>query len=148
MSKQYPTEAGIRVRVPVASIRKSDYRHEPFGEAYRPFFERMCAVFGDVVPGTPADWEGDFRRDLNPEREMAIWSDVADRYEHFARLHSLDLGRKKDLLRLIMNCTAPTPKDVLRHVRLGSLARPLARKIVEQVYADRGGRGYPPAVVG
>ena len=36
-------------------IFTSHYYHPPFGEEYRPFFERMSSLFGEVCPASPED---------------------------------------------------------------------------------------------
>jgi hypothetical protein len=43
----------------------------------------MSRTFADIGMGPPEEWELDFRRDCNPEREMAIWSEIAKHYAHF-----------------------------------------------------------------
>ena len=51
-------EDGVWVEVALDSLEKGHYRHAPFGEAYRPFFERMSAMFADMGMGSPEHWEG------------------------------------------------------------------------------------------
>jgi hypothetical protein len=41
--------------VPTDRLFKGGYRHPPFGEEYRPFFERMSSLFGEVCPASPED---------------------------------------------------------------------------------------------
>jgi hypothetical protein len=131
--------------VPLSRVRPSDYRHPPFGEASRPFFERMVRIFGDVLPGDVAKWEDDFRRDMHPEREMAIWSDVATHYLHFTEGRDLRLDQKRDILSVLMACTYPDPEAVLEQcVKLRTLSKKRAKEIVEHVYRSRASRASSP----
>jgi hypothetical protein len=134
---------GEVVLVPTDRIVKGGYRHPPFGEEYRPFFERMSSLFGEVCPGSPEDWEDDFRRDRNPEREMDVWNKIAGFYEHFTRTGTWTLGQKEELLGLLLACVNAGPTFALNGRSLCHLARPLAKKVVEHVVRATNGRTWP-----
>jgi hypothetical protein len=134
------------VLIPMDCLCKSDYQHPPFGEVYRPWFERMSRTFAEVCPGSPEDWEDDFRRDRNPEREMALWDELARGYLHFTQGQDWDLGRKKELFQLLLSCLTEGAKYALRRVDLRHLSRARARDIVNHVTQATGGRVQPLVV--
>src|SRR5262249_47987353 len=138
---------GVLLKVPMSAIRKSDYRHLPFGPAYRPFFERMSRTFGCVMPdkdNSPEGWEDDFRRDTHPEREMACWRDMADLFEHFTQGEGWGLDRKKELFVLLMDCLSYGPKLTLRKRGHCHLSRAETKRIVRRATALTGGQPRPP----
>src|SRR5688500_15185081 len=57
---------------------KAPLRHPPFPEEARAHLRRLRAVFHDVYPNTLGQWEDGFRRDADPDREIAIWLRIAD----------------------------------------------------------------------
>ncbi len=134
------------VMVPISEIQKGPYRHSSFGEVYRPFFERMSRLFADVSPGTPEEWEDDFRRDSNPEQEMALWQDVARCFEHFTEEGNWDLDRKKELFEVLMAYVCGGPRVVLRELNFRHLRRAQAKEIVAFLRAS--GVKVRPIVVG
>jgi len=137
---------GVWVSLPVASLKKADYRHPPFGPEYRPFFKRCCRVLGEVFPGTPDDWEDDFRRDAHPEREMGLWKDFCDIYEHFTRQgQGWDLDRKRELFGVLLTCLSEGPKAALREP-LQHLARRQVKDIVSYATQATNGKVRPIVV--
>jgi hypothetical protein len=133
--------------VPLASLKPSEYRHPPFGETYRPFFERLSRVLAEVFPDTPEMWEDGFRRDLNPEREMELWTHVANCYEHFTQGQDSGLDRKKELFGLILRSMVWGPKEALKE-SLRHLSRVQAKDIVNYVSQATNGRVWPLIVSG
>jgi hypothetical protein len=129
-----------------ASVRLSEYRHPPFGEAYRPFFERMSRVFADVSPDTPEKWEDYFRRDRNPEREMACWTEMANHYEYFTSGRNMTLDRKKEVHEVLLRCLSNGGKAVLRYMKPRYLSRREVKDIVERVRRVTGDRTWPIVV--
>jgi hypothetical protein len=129
-------------RVNLANIGPAPYRHPPFGEAYRPFFERLSKVFAEVYPQTPDQWEDGFRRDTHPDWEMGIWKDMADIFEHFVEAKGLDLDRKKELHKLVLLCVS-SGERAARKEQFCVLARPLINEVIAYTTQKTGGRVRP-----
>jgi hypothetical protein len=143
MLPKVPVGDGVWVEAPPGTFRKGDYRHPPFGEAYRPFFEKMSQLFAEFGMGSPEGWEDDFRRDRNPEREMSLWKQLAEFYEHFLRGGEWALERKRELFRLLLTCMSGGGKYALRKSRFHHLSRRQARDIVNHVTKATGGQVWP-----
>jgi hypothetical protein len=119
--------------VPIASVRKSGCQHPPFDAAYRPFFEKMSRTFAEVFPGSPAQWEDDFRRDSNPEREMAFWATMACLYEHFTSAEEMDLDQKREIFSVLVVAKTYGAKDALRFIKPRRLTRRQVRDVVSDL---------------
>lgn len=129
-------------KVAIASIQRGPHQHQSFGEEYRPLFERMIRVFADVFPGSAQEWEDDFRRDLNPEREMDIWSKIADCYEHFTDGRDMDLARKKEIFSVFLRCVSEGPKSALKSFDHHILARRQVKEMVDHAMRVNKGRVF------
>jgi hypothetical protein len=56
------------------------YQHPPFDEAARDYLRSIKAALDEVFPMTLEEWEDGFRRDANPEREIAYWLFLSEAY--------------------------------------------------------------------
>ncbi len=143
MLPKVPVEVGIWVQAPPGTFPKGHYRHPPFGEAYRPFFEKMSRPFAEFGMGSPEEWEDDFRRDRNPEREMGLWKQLAEFYEHFLQSGEWSLERKGELFRLLVTCMSAGAKYALHRSNFRHLSRRQATNIVKHVTKGTNGRVWP-----
>ena len=56
-----------------------------------------------TVDGQSVDqWASNFRRDLNPDRELEIWERIAKAYEEYCSKRDLSLGAKKEVYSAIL----------------------------------------------
>jgi hypothetical protein len=115
------------VWVPATHLKKGEYRH-PEMPQYRPLFRRLSETFAEVHPTTPEEWEDDFRRDRNADKEMGLWVRIADAYAHFSeRIQSPD--GQLDLYQFLLSCVNNGRELALATVNL----RALSRKRTEEV---------------
>lgn len=63
---------------------------------------RIAGTLADVYPRTIEQWEDAFRRDADPEREVAIWTHVAATFRKCTEGKPLSLGQRKEFLRVIL----------------------------------------------
>jgi hypothetical protein len=130
-------EAGRVVRIPASELRpgaiqvrlqgsdevvwalpeqltQGDIKHPEFDEGIRDYIRQIQVAFAEQRPLSFDEWEDGFRRDSNPEREIAIWSHAADIYTAFTA-DEPDAGRRRDVYRCIVTCLTTGP-DGIRHV--------------------------------
>jgi hypothetical protein len=65
-------------------LKQGDVKHPPFDEGTRTYIRQIREAFAEHRPLSFEEWEDGFRRDANPEREIALWSHAADIYTAFA----------------------------------------------------------------
>src|SRR4051812_12718202 len=91
------TESGRVVRIPASELRPGviqvrlegteepvwvlpeelhlgEIKHPSFSEDIRAYIRQIQEAFAEHRPLSFEEWEEGFRRDANPEREIAIWS--------------------------------------------------------------------------
>ena len=80
-----------RVWIKAAQTKNGEYRHAPFDDSLRDFVKNeIQQPLAEVHPKTIAEWEDGFRRDAEPEREIAIWCRLAERLVEFSKSEGLD----------------------------------------------------------
>lgn len=108
-------------------------KHEPFDEEIREYLRKIQTAFAEHSDLTIDEWEDGFRRDANPEREIALWSHAADIYVQFTADDS-SAGRRRDVYRCIVACMTASPDSVWSVMELQSLVRGEAERIVNRFY--------------
>jgi len=83
--------------------------------------ERIKAVqvaFAEVDPTPQEKWIEDFKRDMNPERELAIWEVMARAYTAYTAERNLSLAKRKELFGIILTGSGASAEDALLHLKL------------------------------
>jgi hypothetical protein len=91
---------------------------------------RLQKTFSEVDPSSVEKWTEDFRRDVNPEREMAIWESMATVYETFTATNSLTLAGKKEVYQIVLLRSGAPEGEVLKRLDLKILSEKDARAIM------------------
>ena len=102
-------------------LRQGQYQQPPFGPEVRAVFAQLKASLDEVYPRTIDEWEDGFRRDRNPEKEIAIWLHIAEVYETFTCGRPLSLEAKQDYLKVLLACGTMPHEHVLKRVSLPAL---------------------------
>lgn len=82
--------------------KSSPYRHPPFAGERQNAVLSLVDAFPDVKDHTYEFWEDGFRKDVHPDREIAIWLHMASVYRRFAVGRSLPY--RQELFRLVVTC--------------------------------------------
>jgi hypothetical protein len=117
-----------------------EIRHPPFDEDLRSYIREIQAAFAEHRDISVEEWEDGFRRDVDPEREIAGFAYAADVYRRFTAKEESP-KRRAEVYRLLVACMTTSPESVWHVVELTSLSRPEAERIVRRFYggekADR-----------
>jgi hypothetical protein len=129
------------VWISAAVLRPSPLRHPPFPEDVREQIRQIQRTFAGVRPMSLEQWEDGFRRDLHPEREIALFLYAG---EILARLleHGVGAGaanREREIYQVLVACMTGSPEHV-RHLVGQTALSPLdVQRVVDTFY--HGGRG-------
>jgi hypothetical protein len=69
-------------------LRQNTIQHPPFDEEVRAHIKDISSAFAEHRQLSLGEWEDGFRRDQNPEGEIALWRHAADTYQAFTLLES------------------------------------------------------------
>jgi len=119
------------VWIDATTAGQAPLRHPPFPEEIREHFRRFAALFHDVYPITPEQWEDGFRRDTNPEKEIAVWLRIADAFEHFTEGRQLFQDQRKDIFDVLLSLATNGADHVLQTVSPRTLSRKRVKEMVD-----------------
>jgi hypothetical protein len=152
-------EAGRVVRIPASELRPGamqvrlqdsgevvwalpeqilagEVKHAEFDEGIRDYIRQIQDAFAEQRPLSFEEWEEGFRRDTNPEREIALWSHAADVYIAFTASEPSAESRR-DVYRCIVTCMATSPDAVWHVLRPEVLSREEAGRVVNRFFGKR-----------
>jgi hypothetical protein len=85
------------------------------------------------VEHSPIDkWVDNFKRDANPDKELAIWEKIADGYTRYCSKRRLSIEAKKDVFQLLLLRSMASEQEVLNHVKLKTLSVDEAKETLKE----------------
>ena len=114
-------------------MQQGAIRHEPFSEEIRDHLRHIENAFAEHCDLTLEEWEDGFRRDVSPEREIALWLHAADVYVQFTADESSP-DRRTDVYRCIVTCMTAGPDSVWDVLRPQTLDQAEAKQLVDRFY--------------
>jgi hypothetical protein len=92
--------------------------------------QRVQIIFSEVDPSPVEKWIEDFKRDVSPDRELAIWEEMASAYETFTGSKSLTSDGKKEVFQVVLMRSAAPEDEALKRLDLKILTEKDAREIM------------------
>lgn len=117
-------------------LRPGERKHLEFDEGIREYIRQIQTAFAEHYPLSFEEWEDGFRRDANPEREIALWSHAGDVYTAFAGTEP-DAARRKDVYECIVACMTTGPAAVWKVLRPKVLSRAEAEQVVQRFFGKQ-----------
>lgn len=114
-------------------LKQGDIKHPPFEEGIREYIRQIQEAFAEHRTLSFEEWEDGFRRDANPEREIAIWFQAADIYTAFAG-NEQSVERRRDIYRCIVACLTSGPDAVWHVLKPEVISRAEAEQIVNRFF--------------
>ena len=105
-------------------------RHSNLTEDQISRVRRVQRVFSEVDPSPIEKWIEDFKRDENPERELAIWEGMASAYAGYTASNSLTLDGKKEVFQVVLMRSGSSDDEVLKRLELKILTEKDVRGIM------------------
>lgn len=121
------------VRALPEQLRQGEVKHPEFDEGVREYIRQIQDAFAEQRPLSFEEWEDGFRRDANPEPEIALWLHAARVYNAFAADES-SAERRRDVYRCIATCMTTGPEAVWKVLRPEVLSRAEAEQVVNRFF--------------
>ncbi|TMI75038.1 MAG: hypothetical protein E6H09_01740 [Bacteroidetes bacterium] len=85
---------------------------------------RIQAVFSEVYPVSLEETISDFQKDPDRDRQIIIWTKMADAYESYVKSRKeIDAARKKEAFTLILSRTMMGPDQAVANSKLKLLSQ-------------------------
>ena len=121
-----------------ALFQPSPFQHPPFPEEIRNLLRTIKATLDEVHPMSLEAWEEGFRRDQNPEQEIALWLHLADTYAYLAAKDpQLPLAARQEYFRFLVACANGPREQIWQTTSPGTMDRALAAQLVERFYGPQ-----------
>ena len=114
-------------------LKESDYTHPPFSGDRRERVLSLANAFPDVYERTYDFWEDGFRRDSNPDREIAIWMHIVAIYN--AHVDAYTQEARQELFSLIVACSNADMESIGSVFNRSLISEPDFQKIVRDYYS-------------
>ena len=114
-------------------LQDGPIKHEPFDEEIRDYLRKIQTAFAEHRDLTIDEWEDGFRRDANPDRQIALWTHAANVYGQFTA-DEPSADRRRDVYRCIVACMTVSPDSVWSGLKPQSMNRNEAERIVACFY--------------
>lgn len=103
------------MKVDVSTLHVSPVVHDTLSPAQVEKIEFIHNTFAEVQPGTLEETITDFKRDQNPDNEIAIWLSMANAYKKFVQKKgsNLDIASKKEAYKLILLRSEMSSKEAV-----------------------------------
>lgn len=125
------------VWVAAEQLNSNVYQHPPFPEDVRDILREIQVALSEVYPLTLEQWEDGFRRDRNPEREIALWSHMATLFTQFTEGYGLTQEKKKAYFRLLIACMNSPRENVFQVADTNPLTHQEAEAVLAAFYGDQ-----------
>lgn len=121
--------------IEVDKIQPGPTVHETLTDEQMAHIKALQKVFFEVDGQPVEQWVDNFKRDLNPDRELAIWERMATAYgDYCASREDLTIDVKKEVYKIVLLRSMAPPDEVLSRIELKHLSKDEAQDIM---------RGYP-----
>jgi hypothetical protein len=112
-------------------LEAGELKHDTLSQAQMADIERLHSIFSEVDGADLASWVEDFKRDADPNREIAIWEAMAVAYEGYCEGKELDIKTKKEVYMLVLLRSSAEAGEVLKHIQLRFLSKQEALKVMD-----------------
>jgi hypothetical protein len=123
--------AGTTQWIDPSTIRPGPIRHESLPDELVGRIRAVQAVFAEVDPAPAEKWIEDFKRDMNPGREIVVWEAMARAYTSYTARQNLTLDERKELFGILLVGSGAPIDDALDHLTLKLLSEAEAREALE-----------------
>ena len=88
-------------------------------------------VFVEVDGQSVDQWVDNFKRDLDPDRELAIWEKMCSAYSAYCDDRDLSVDAKKEVYKVVLLRSMASEADVLQRLELSVLSQDDAKEIMK-----------------
>ena len=106
-----------------SKVKVGNFKHDKLSGNLNDDIAFVQATFKEVFPQSIEDWINGFRRDTNPENEVAVWKRMAQVFVESNRRQIFDTNQRKDIFSILVTCTVSDRDNVLHVVKLTSLSK-------------------------
>jgi hypothetical protein len=124
------SEKGQTQWIEASKLKPGPVRHEVLTDGQMDRVKALQTTFAEVDPTPLESWVNDFKRDIDPERELRTYEGMAKAYRAYCQGRSLSAGAKMDVYRVVLLRSGAPDEDVLPRLKLKELSAADAKDIL------------------
>ena len=105
------------------TIQPGPIRRDVLSDEQMARIRTLQATFVEVDGLTVERWVDNFKRDMDPDKELRVWERMAKAYRAYCGGKDLSPEKKKDVFRVVLLRSMATEHDVLEQAKLKELSR-------------------------
>lgn len=113
------------------NIQLNEVIHDSLSKEQIHKIKKIQSTFAEVYRLSLEETITNFKRDQNPDSEIAIWLEMADNYEKYLTSEkNLDLKTKKEVFKLILSRSMMPEEEAIENSNLEILTKEKAKKVL------------------
>lgn len=119
-------------RVDPATLKPGPIQHEELSREQLERIAKLHHIFSEVDSSPLEKWIDNFKRDMDPDSELALWERLAKVYTDYSSRRELSLDAKQDVYQIVLlRSTTPDAEKVLEYLNLKVLTPEEARDVMK-----------------
>lgn len=132
-----PTNEGKVTTISTDSIVSGGIVHDSLSPAQLEKIQKIQATFEEVYAMTLEQTITNFKKDQNPDNEIAVWLLMAEAYTKYLTKHTdLDLTTKKDVFKLVLSRSMMPEQEAIKNAKLSVLNETQAKEVLSYYTAE------------
>jgi hypothetical protein len=115
-----------------APLQPGPIRHQRLSPNQMERIYKLRDVLAEVEHSPIEKWVDNFKRDVDPDKELTIWERIADSYTRYCSKRPLSTEAKKDVFQLLLLRSMASEQEVLNHIKLKILTVDEAKETLKE----------------
>jgi hypothetical protein len=116
----------------IASLHPGPVRHQQLNPKQMERIYKLRDTLAEVERSPIEKWVDNFKRDANPDKELAVWERIAAGYTRYCSSRPLSVEAKKDVFQLLLLRSMASEREVLNHIKLKTLTVDEAKETLKE----------------
>ncbi|MBO0725978.1 MAG: hypothetical protein J2P52_10295 [Blastocatellia bacterium] len=130
--KDKSQEAKAAKLTDLASLKPEPIRHQGLSPGQMERIYKLRNTLAEVERSPIEKWVDNFKRDANPDKELAVWERIADGYARYCSRRPLSMEAKEDVFQLLLLRSMAPEREVLKHIKLKILTIDEAKETLKE----------------
>ena len=123
-------QSGKTTWVDPNELQRGPVRHDSLTSEQMERISALQKVFSEHDGQTTEQWVDNFKRDSNPDNELAVWERMANAYTRYCDSHELTTDAKNEVYKIVLLRSMASPEDVISRLKLNTVSEQDARQIM------------------
>ena len=115
-----------------APLHPEPIKHQKLSPKQMERIDKLREALAEVERSSIEKWVDNFKRDANPDKELAVWEKIAAGYMRYCARKPLSREAKQDVFQLLLLRSMASEREVLNHIKLKTLTVEEAKETLKE----------------